>query len=127
MVTNHRKLNQPYLTSFAINIDSSVGASRVIKVLESAASGAPGVVAEAKPTGYAYGFSDSQVAYRLYFGVEGFERVADVLSQVIIRVTDALRSEEISIGSPPTALKILANPPVAPIRLAASPVAARST
>ena len=42
MVTNHRKLNQPYLSSFAINIDSSVAASRVIKVLESAAGGTPG-------------------------------------------------------------------------------------
>jgi len=127
IVTNHRKLNQPYLSSFAINIDSSVAASRVIKVLESAASGIPGVAADRKPTGDAYGFSDSQVAYRLYFGVDSFERVVDVLSQVIIHVTDALRGEEISIGSPPTALAILANPPVAPIRLANSPVAARST
>ncbi len=107
IVANHRKLNQSYLSSFTIKIDSSVDAARVIRMLESAASSTPGVAADGKPTGYAYGFSDSLVDYRLYFGVEGFERAADVLSQVIIHVTDALRKEEISIGSPAIAVKIL--------------------
>lgn len=127
MVTNHRKLNQPNLSSFAIKIDSSVDASRVIKVLESAASDTPGVAVDGKPTGYAYGFSDSQVTYRLYFGVEGFERTADVLSQVIIRVTNALRIADISIGSPPTAVNILAMPAAVPAKPAASAVATRLT
>lgn len=109
MVRSHRRLNQPYVSSIALKIDSAIASAHIIKLLESAASAAPGIATGHKPTGYACGFDDAQVSYRLYFGVESFELTADVLSQVIIRVTDALRREAIPIGAPPSIVKIGAN------------------
>jgi hypothetical protein len=49
------------------------------------------------------------VTYTLYFAVESFTLASDVQSQVIIHVTDALRSEGIQIGALPTDIRILPN------------------
>jgi small-conductance mechanosensitive channel len=109
IVTNHRRLNEPYLSSLSLKIDSAVSPARVIKALESAAGASPGVAPGNKPAAYACGFADSLVAYKLYFAVESFTLTADVLSQVITRVTDRLRGEGIQIGAQPTEIRIIPN------------------
>jgi small-conductance mechanosensitive channel len=113
IVTNHRKLNQPYISSLSLKIDSSSPPAGVIKTLELAASASPGVALGNKPAAYACGFADSLVIYKLYFAVESFVLTPDVLSQVIIRVSDALRREGIQIGAPPTDVRIISNNTVA--------------
>ena len=42
IVTNHRKLNEPYISSLSLKIDSAVSPARVIKALESAADASRG-------------------------------------------------------------------------------------
>jgi len=107
IVTNHRKLNEPYISSLSLKIDSAVSPARVIQALESAASASLGGASGNKPAAYACGFADSLVTYKLYFAVESFLLTSEVQSQVIIRVTDALRSEGIHIGALPTDVRII--------------------
>jgi small-conductance mechanosensitive channel len=109
IVTNHRKLDEPYISSLALNIDSAVSPARVIEVLESATSASPGIAPGNKPMAYASGFSDSLVTYKLYFAVDGFVGAPEVQSRVIMRVTDALRSQKIQIGALPTNVRIIPN------------------
>jgi small-conductance mechanosensitive channel len=113
IVTNHRRLNEPYLSSLSLEIDSAVSPARVINALESAASASRGVSSGNKPAAYACGFVDSLVTYKLYFAVESYLLAPEVQSQVITGVTDALRSEGIQIGSLPTDIRIVPNDPVA--------------
>ncbi len=108
IVTNHRRLNEPYISSLSLKIDSAVSPARVIKALESAASASLGVASGNKPVAYACGFSDSLVTYRLYFAVESFVLTPAVQSQIIIGVADAFRSEGIHIGTLPTDIRIIA-------------------
>src|ERR1700690_2726595 len=67
IVTNHRKLNESYISSLSLMIESAVSPVRVIKALESAASAILGAASGNKPTAYACGFTDSLVNYKLYF------------------------------------------------------------
>ncbi len=109
IVTNHRKLDGPYISSLALNIDSAASPARVIEVLQSATSASPGIAPGNKPMVYACGFAGSLVTYKIYFAVDGFVGATEVQSGVIIRVTDALRSEKIQIGALPTDVRILPN------------------
>jgi small-conductance mechanosensitive channel len=109
IVTNHRKLDEPYISSLALNIDSAVSPARVIQVLESATSDSPGITPGNKPTAYACGFAGSLVTYNLYFAVDSFAGAPEVQSRVIMRITDALRSEKIQIGALPTDVRIVPN------------------
>jgi small-conductance mechanosensitive channel len=113
IVTNHRKLNEPYISSLSLKIDSAVSSTRVIKALESAASASLGTASGNKPAAYACGLDDSLVTYRLYFAVDNFILTSAVQSQIIVRVTDVLRSEGIQIGTPPTDVRIIPNDIVA--------------
>lgn len=121
IVTNHRQLNEPHISSLSLKIDASLSPAKVIKALESAASAIPGVAAGNKPAAYACGFADSLVIYKLYFAVENFILTSEVLSQVTIRVTDTLRSAGIQIGAPPTDIRIIPNDAVAGAQTAAAP------
>jgi small-conductance mechanosensitive channel len=58
IVTNHRKLNEPNISSLSLNIDASLSPASVIKALESAASASAGVAAGSKPAAYACAFAD---------------------------------------------------------------------
>jgi small-conductance mechanosensitive channel len=109
IVTNHRKLNEPYTSSLSLKIDSAVSSTRVIKALESAASASLGTACRSNPAAYACGFDDSLVTYRLYFAVENFILTSAVQSQIIVRLTDIFRSEGIQIGSLPTDVRIIPN------------------
>ncbi len=119
IVTNHRKLDEPYISSLTLNIDSAVSPARVIGILQSATSATAGIAPGNKPMVNACGFADSLVTYKIYFAVDGFGAAPEVQSRVIMRVTDALRSEKIQIGAPPTdvryrtyASKVRRRPPV---------------
>jgi small-conductance mechanosensitive channel len=109
IVTNHRKLNEPYISSLSLMIESAVSPVRVIKALESAASAILGAASGNKPTAYACGFTDSLVNYKLYFAVDSFLLTSEVQSRVITQVTDALKGEGIQIGAPPTDIRIAPN------------------
>jgi small-conductance mechanosensitive channel len=107
IVTNHRKLNEPHISSLSLKIDASMSPASVIKALESAASASPGVAPGNKPAAYACGFADSLVIYKLYFAVESFMLTAEVLSQVTIRVIDTLQSAGIHVGALPADVRII--------------------
>jgi small-conductance mechanosensitive channel len=109
IVTNHRKLNEPHVSSLSLKIDASFSPGSVIKALELAASTSPGVASGNKPVAYACGFADSLIIYQLYFAVDSFILTTDVLSQVTIRVTDALRGQGIQLGALPTDIRIIPN------------------
>jgi small-conductance mechanosensitive channel len=113
IVTNHRKLNEPHISSLSLQIDSAVPCARVIKTLESAAGASLGSASGNKPAAYACGFADSLVTYKLYFAVESFILTPEAQSQIITRVTDAFRSEGIHIGTMPTDVRIIPNDPAA--------------
>jgi small-conductance mechanosensitive channel len=113
VVTNHRKLNEPYLCTLSLNVDSSVSPARVITALQLAASAGLDVVPGNTPAAYACGFDDSLVKYKLYFAVESFARAPEVQSKVIIRVTEALRIDGIQIGTLPTDVRIIQDEAVA--------------
>jgi len=113
VVTNHRKLNEPYLCSLSLNVDSSVSPARVITALQSAASASLDVVPGNTPAAYACGFDDSLVTYKLYFAVESYALTPEVQSEVITRVTDALLIDGIQIGTLPTDVRIIQNEAVA--------------
>jgi len=63
------------------------------------------------------------VIYKLYFAVESFVLASDVLSEVIIRVTDALRREGIQRGELPAEVRIISNNTVGGALKAANKVA----
>jgi small-conductance mechanosensitive channel len=113
IVTNHRTLNEPHISSLSLKIDASSPPKSVIKALESAANASPGVASSIKPAAYACGFADSLVIYKLYFAVESFTLTSEVVSQVTIRVTDTLRREGIQVGALPTDIRIIPNDTVA--------------
>ncbi len=119
IVTNHRKLNEPHISSLSLKIDASFSPASVIKALESAASASPGLASGNKPTACACGFADSLVIYKLYFAVESFVLTSEVLSEVTIRVADTLRSAGIQVGAPPTDIRIIPNETVADALIAA--------
>ena len=61
IVTNHRKLNEPHMSSLSVRVDASFSPASVIKALESAASTSPGVAPGSKPVAYACGFADIRI------------------------------------------------------------------
>ena len=109
IVTNHRKLNEPHISSLSLRVDAAFSPASVIEALESAASTSPGVAPGNKPVAYACGFADSLVIYQLYFAVESFILTSETLSQVTIRVTDTLRGKGIQVGTLPTDIRIIPN------------------
>jgi small-conductance mechanosensitive channel len=113
IVTNHRNLNEPYIATLSLKIDSAISPPRVIKALESAANASLGVLFGNKPVAYACEFLDSLVTYKLYIAADSFWRSADVESQVTIRVIKVLRGEGIQIGALPTEFSVIPNDMVA--------------
>jgi small-conductance mechanosensitive channel len=109
IVTNHHKLNEPYLHSLSLAVDQTVPPALVIKALQSAAGTSSSIVPGSTPTVYACGFADALVAYELCFAVDDFAHTADVKSEVITRVIDALQVEGIQIGTLPADVRIIRN------------------
>jgi len=101
IVTNHRRLSSPHIVTIGIQIDHRVPSTRVIDALQTAASGSTGIAPDSAPVAYACGFSDNLVSYELSFGIHDFTVSPGVQSEVIGRVTDALRIRGIAAGRPP--------------------------
>lgn len=100
IVTNHRRLNDPYICTIGVKIDHRVSPTRVVDALQAAAVGSSGIAPGTTPTAYACGFADALVAYELTFAIDDYTRTAGVQSEVIRRVTDAFQSRSIHIGTP---------------------------
>jgi small-conductance mechanosensitive channel len=99
VVTNHRRLNDPHLSTLRLKIDYTVSPRRVIDALQIAASSSHGISPGISPIAYACDFVDSLIAYEIYFGVNDFTLIPQVRSEVIQRVGNALRDEGIPIGA----------------------------
>jgi small-conductance mechanosensitive channel len=113
IVTNHRRLSSPHVLTIGIQIDHRVPAMRVIEALQTAATASPGISTNGTPAAYASGFSDNLVSYELCFGIDDFTLSQGVQSEVIGRVTDALRIRGIAVGSPPAEVRIVPAAPAA--------------
>jgi small-conductance mechanosensitive channel len=97
-VTNHRRLNNSHIGTIAIGIDHRVPPGQVLDALTSAARGAA-IAAGTLPTAYACEFHDTLVTYELTFAFDAYTSMLTVRSDVLIRVTDALRARGIRIGT----------------------------
>ena len=98
IVTNHRRTNE-HVCSVAVKVDHRVPPAQVIGALLAAAGGTAGVVRGTAPNAYGREFSDAFIIYDLSFVVEDFVTIARVQSELITRITDALRSLHIGIGT----------------------------
>jgi small-conductance mechanosensitive channel len=124
IVTNHHHRNDPYVCTLAITVDQSVSTDGVIDALQAAALASPGVVESTMPKAYARGFSDSSVAYDLYFAVKDFTDMAEVRSDVIRRVQEKLRALNIQFGNLATDVRLISvvgNAATTPSRLSSPP------
>jgi small-conductance mechanosensitive channel len=108
IVTNHRRLSSSHVMSIGIQI---VASARVIDALQIAALGTKGIATDSAPVAYACGFSDNLISYELCFGVDDFTLSPGVQSEVIGRVTEALRIRGIAAGRTPIEINIV--PPAA--------------
>jgi small-conductance mechanosensitive channel len=128
IVTNHRRLSSPHVVTIGIEIDHRVPTTRVIDVLQTAATGSGGIAPNSAPVAYAIGFSDNLISYQLCFGIDDFTLSPGVRSEVIGRVTDALRNRGIAAGRSPIEVHIVplatAPAPAALQKIAAKGVAA---
>jgi small-conductance mechanosensitive channel len=120
IVTNHRRLSSPHVLTIGIQIDHRVPAMQVIDALQIAATGSKGIAPNGTPAAYACGFSDNLIAYELCFGIDDFTSSQGVQSEVIGRVTDALRTRGIAVGSPPEEVRIVPPAPAAALQQAAA-------
>ncbi len=100
IVTNHRRLNDPYVCTIQIKISPVIPPARVLDVLQAAAASSPGISSGSKPQAYACSFSDALVTYGLSFAIDDFIQTAGVQSDVVSRVVEALRGQNIPIGAP---------------------------
>jgi small-conductance mechanosensitive channel len=98
VVTKHHILNG-YMCTLGLKVDQSVSPAQVIDTLTAAAVGSRGVVSGATPTAHAREFSDAMISYELTFVIEDFTQLPAARSGVLCRVTDALRSKGIKIGT----------------------------
>lgn len=99
MVTNHRRLYDPYLCLVHLKIDGAVPPGEVIAALQSAAAAAAGISPGYAPVAFASGFVEAMIGYDLYFGVSDFARVANVQSDVVTRVAEACAKKHMRIGT----------------------------
>ena len=104
IVTNHRRLNEPRLSTLRLKIDQSISPQQVIDLLRTAAGASPGISPGTSPSVSACEFVDALIAYEIYFGVEDFALTGVVQSDMIKRVTQSLHDAGIRIG--PAALDV---------------------
>src|ERR1039457_4320886 len=106
IVTNHRRLRDPRINTLGIRITSDVPAAQVIRALEAAAAGSPGLAAGTTPKALACAFADEAIAYELSYEVDEYILTCDVTSEVITRVSRSLSSQGIAIGAPALRLQL---------------------
>jgi small-conductance mechanosensitive channel len=109
IVTNHRRLNEPCLSTLRLKIDQSISPQQVIDLLRTAVGACPGISPGTSPTVSAREFVDALIAYEIYFGVEDFALAADVQSDMIKRVTQSLHDKGIQIGTAALDVRIVAH------------------
>lgn len=107
VVTNHRRLNDPYVCTIHLKISHLISPTRVLDLLQGAAAGSPGITSGSKPQAYACGFSEALVTYGLSFAIDDFIKTADVQSQVVGRVVEAFRGQNIPIGVPAMDVRLI--------------------
>jgi small-conductance mechanosensitive channel len=107
IVTNHRRLDQPHLCTFELGIDHAIPPPRVIEALQAAMSKSPAIASGSTPRAYARGFSDSVIEYELVFAIDDFTVREAVQSELVARVTEALQSLHIHIGTPAMDVRII--------------------
>ena len=116
IVTNHRRLSDPYLCTLSLKIDNAALPDHVMEALQAATRGAPGVSGRNPPIALACAFVDSLVEYDLCFGVDDFALAANVRSEVIKRVVETCRNEGIHIGTSAIDVRVIgkvaAKPPI---------------
>ena len=110
VVTNHRRLHEPYLCVVRVKIDSEHSPPDVGLVLLTAAAGAAGVSAGSSAV-YATAVTDAGVAYEVWFGVGTFADSSSVQSGVIARLVEACRHSNYRVGSDTLAVRVTSAPP----------------
>jgi small-conductance mechanosensitive channel len=69
IVTNHRRVFQSRWCTLRLTIDFTMSPLKVMKALQAAAVGCPGIAPDAAPLVYARDFSGSMITYEVYCGV----------------------------------------------------------
>jgi len=110
VVTNHRRLHEPYLSVLHIKIDGQYPPPEVGVVLQSAAAGAVGV-STGSALVYATGVTDAGVGYDLWFGAADFASASLVQSAVIAGVVEACRHQGYRFGADSIDVRMQSTPP----------------
>ncbi len=106
-VTNHRRLYEPPICTLTLKIDASVPAAQVITALQAAAKDCAGIEVGSTPNAYASQITDGTVTYAIDYAVGDFTRRSQVQSDLIQRLTDALRATHIPLGTAPVTVRLL--------------------
>jgi small-conductance mechanosensitive channel len=107
VVTNHSRMNEPYICTIRVKINHIVSPARVIEALQATAVACPGTAAGTAPTAYACEFDDMLITYELAFAVAHFTSTPGVQSDVIRSIAEKFQSMGIQIGTPPEDIRIL--------------------
>ncbi len=98
VVTNRRRRVDAHLDTIELAIDHAVPPATVIGLLQEAAGESPCLAPGIAPTAFATRFSGRLVTYELDFAIVDFALIESARSDLITRVTKALRAQAIEIG-----------------------------
>ena len=106
-ITNHQQLVEPHFCTIELKVDQAILPARVIQTLREAVVGAGGTSAGFDARVYATEIADTMVCYQVSFAIDDFAQTAVVRSDMIGRVTLALRQAKISTGCPVMEVRII--------------------
>jgi small-conductance mechanosensitive channel len=107
IVTNHRRRSDSQLFAIEISVDQSVAPSRVIDLLRTAAASIADEATGIPPSAYLTRFGDGLLLYELDVAFVDFARLAQIRSDTMSRVAEALRAAGISFGAAAKELRLL--------------------
>ena len=107
IVTNHSRPKGPHRCIIRLSVDLSVAPSCVIEALKSAALGSPNIAHGTIPQAYACAFSDALVDYELAFAIDNFALTPGAKSEMLGRIADAFRINDIAIGAPAMDVRVI--------------------
>lgn len=107
IVTNHSHPKGPHRCIVRVSVDLAVAPSRVTDALKAAAIGSPDMAHGTTPQAYACAFADGLVDYELAFAIDSFGQTPGAKSEMLGRIANAFRANEIAIGAPAMNVRLI--------------------
>jgi small-conductance mechanosensitive channel len=100
IVTNHSRSGDPYQCVLRVSASHLVSPDRVIAALQAAAAATRHITRGSTAQALARGFSDASINYEVTFSVDHYLQAPFAQSDVISRVVESFRAQNIAIGVP---------------------------